>query len=586
MPPIGRGLADALESGQPKDWKEQNLHLNSTPITASTPALPHNTTNYFKNIYTNEWTSPPQQPPPQLGYGPQTPGAYQGTRRRVSHQPRIGGLHGPNHPPYRHADNGAPTTEHPTFGDTTHFGTEDLLRPSHFRAPTAPSTRHPLSHLRDAVGVNNTKLNDEIRRIQQEHHCEPEEAVNYLFDNIRYWSRESVDRHVAIVNELQKLKKEANEMEEQIRGVEEENADLIKTPAQRPRFHGTPYDTPTPAPRPPPAAPQLTPNGPMYAMTQAPGLQYPPHPYGPPGGSYGQPSQPALWGGAMTTSRPSELVRNAPAWKVDTTIPKSLRVPLMANPIPNFGGGGNIEATYEFIKALEHHTRLLQDDFNDAQLIKYTFAYLKGGVSEWALAWKEHQVRNNLAPSWDRFMTDFKLQWLPANASTHLANKLDKMEMKAHKVDEFNHDFTSTLGLLGIYNLHAISEHDQYYKLYLSKIRDPATLTTIGQASFSTTVSNSFTKPQAKKTTSTTLHSVETSTSSETANAAQVRPSKRNEGSPRQCYFCQSPDHILRFCELKKEALALIRGNQGKEKKGEGKEKDTKEGKDGGSGKE
>lgn len=176
--------------------------------------------------------------------------------------------------------------------------------------------------------------------------------------------------------------------------------------------------------------------------------------------------------------------------RVDITVPKALRTPLAAHPIPIFNGGGDIEATFEFIRAIDHHRRLLQDDFDDKQRIKYATSYLEGAVLQWAMEeWPTIAVTANTPPSWDAFFDAFKARWVSENAHVYLTHKLDKMELKGNQIDQFNHNFATTMALLGKKDLTMLSESDQYYQIYARKIRDPTILLAIQQISFSLSVS-------------------------------------------------------------------------------------------------
>ncbi|RPA71952.1 hypothetical protein BJ508DRAFT_335522 [Ascobolus immersus RN42] len=171
---------------------------------------------------------------------------------------------------------------------------------------------------------------------------------------------------------------------------------------------------------------------------------------------------------STTTNNSSPLGDSPNTGRIDITIPKALRVPLAAHPIPIFNGGGDIELTFEFIRAIEHHARLLDDDFNDAQKIKYVTTYLQGSVLQWAMEdWKHLIATAGIDPSWLNFLNAFRSTWVSENSHVYLTNKLEKMELKGNQIDQFNHNYTTTLHLLNRINLSAIPESDQYYQIYV-----------------------------------------------------------------------------------------------------------------------
>ncbi|RPA73116.1 hypothetical protein BJ508DRAFT_314108 [Ascobolus immersus RN42] len=160
-------------------------------------------------------------------------------------------------------------------------------------------------------------------------------------------------------------------------------------------------------------------------------------------------------------------------------IPKALRLPLQANPITAFDGTGDTETVFKFIKSLDHHSKLLIDDFNDAQRIKYATGYLAGTALDWALQWR----RDPTHTTWSSFMKDFRSAYVSQNAHIYLTNKLEKMELKASAIDTFNHEFKTTLQLLNL-DPRTVLESSQYFQIYTRKIKDPHIVMAIQQLSF------------------------------------------------------------------------------------------------------
>ncbi|RPA71051.1 hypothetical protein BJ508DRAFT_336443 [Ascobolus immersus RN42] len=164
-------------------------------------------------------------------------------------------------------------------------------------------------------------------------------------------------------------------------------------------------------------------------------------------------------------------------------IPKALRLPLQSNPITTFDGTGDTEVVFKFLRDMDHHIKLLIDDFNDAQRIKYKTGYMAGTALDWAINWRL-QPGNT---TWKQFITAFRAHYVSPNAHIYLTSKLERMEFKATAIDAFNHEYKSTLRLLELDPL-TILESSQYYQIYVRKIKDPQIVMAIQQLSFSTTL--------------------------------------------------------------------------------------------------
>ncbi|RPA73144.1 hypothetical protein BJ508DRAFT_334364 [Ascobolus immersus RN42] len=161
-------------------------------------------------------------------------------------------------------------------------------------------------------------------------------------------------------------------------------------------------------------------------------------------------------------------------------IPKTLKIPLQTNPVPNYNGNSDPESIFKFTVALEHHIRLLSH-FTDLQRINYASSYLQGSASQWAEEWKVTRP----VGSWQRWLREFKEEWLPPTASYYLGNKLDTMVLKnGSQIDQFNYEFSTTLALLGYKDMSSITEGHPYFKTYLSKINNPATQQAIQQQAY------------------------------------------------------------------------------------------------------
>ncbi|RPA70807.1 hypothetical protein BJ508DRAFT_316189 [Ascobolus immersus RN42] len=156
---------------------------------------------------------------------------------------------------------------------------------------------------------------------------------------------------------------------------------------------------------------------------------------------------------------------------INIEVPKQYRPQLVAAGLSVFEGGTDPDTVFTFIKALEYAIDMLSSVFIDAQCIEFASTYMVGSVRRWARQWKLSTDPN--CQTWDRFLADFKHRWVPANAHVHLTSKLESMELKRHLVDQFNDEYRETLRMLDIHDLRKLRASDQYYKLYLGKIRDP-----------------------------------------------------------------------------------------------------------------
>ncbi|RPA82423.1 hypothetical protein BJ508DRAFT_325422 [Ascobolus immersus RN42] len=288
-----------------------------------------------------------------------------------------------------------------------------------------------------------------------------------------------------------------------------------------------------------------------------------------------------------TTTEPFDLPEWLRSKTTPTTsfeIPKALRLPLQSNPITAFDGTGDTEIVFKFIKDLDHHVKLLRDDFTDSQLIKYAFGYLTGSVLDWALDWRAKSIP--LTTTWTRFFQDFKAKYVSQNAHIYLTNKLERMEFKASAIDAFNHEYKSTLQLLDLAP-QDIGESNQYYQIYVRKIRDANILMAIQQLSFTTplhlsTVMDYTSRLIAVKLASqplrTHLPAASKPASPQTranqpfrtrSTPRRPQPQKANNvevdddyddlnalraqraRSPPRCFACDFPDHLVPDCELK-----------------------------------
>ncbi|RPA71166.1 hypothetical protein BJ508DRAFT_336331 [Ascobolus immersus RN42] len=267
---------------------------------------------------------------------------------------------------------------------------------------------------------------------------------------------------------------------------------------------------------------------------------------------------------------------------VDITVPKQYKAQLEANKPQVYEGSSDVETTYKFLKTLNHHTRILRT-FNDAQKVEYALSYMAGSN------------RPPSARKWDEFLTDFKAQWVPENADVLLTNKLEKMEMKAIEIDTFNDGFRGTLELMDYDQLDELKEADQYYRIYLRKIKDQAireslqrmALTTKGGLSFEDLMrltSRLFhQKPQSTTASTSTPASKPAHIAEETDANATIATKGGSRGGyagrgrgggsagrgggqqggrdyiPRACYLCGETDHVLADCQLKKQVLEMAK---------------------------
>ncbi|RPA83779.1 hypothetical protein BJ508DRAFT_304314 [Ascobolus immersus RN42] len=181
--------------------------------------------------------------------------------------------------------------------------------------------------------------------------------------------------------------------------------------------------------------------------------------------------EPSRLFGGLGTNRTSLGGHQAPTY-TSIEIPKQYRLQLQSNGIESFEGGSDPDTVFTFIKALEFHVETLDRVFVAAQCIEYAISYMRGGVKRWARHWQETTEKRQ--QSWERFLTAFKARWVPQNAHVHLTSKLENMDLKRNQVDQFNDEFREVLRLLDITDLRTVKASDQYYKLYLNKIRDPS----------------------------------------------------------------------------------------------------------------
>ncbi|RPA80520.1 hypothetical protein BJ508DRAFT_327238 [Ascobolus immersus RN42] len=259
------------------------------------------------------------------------------------------------------------------------------------------------------------------------------------------------------------------------------------------------------------------------------------------------------------------------------SIPKALLTPLQANPIEAYNGTPDVDTIFKFIKQLEYHTNLLEDEFTNAELVKYATSYLTDSAADWARAWKKNASITSVDRTFESFITTFKARWIPANAHIHLTNKLNRMEFRgASQIDQFNHEYRNTLKLLQLDPTHLL-ESNQYYQIYMSKIKDSNVLMSVHQYAFgkqlsldiamdyvaqmfaikiasqpattSTSSSNRSDRynQRGKKTTE-KVNSVTTDANSD-INTVSTR-TNRPYGVPR-CFACDATDHIIKNCPMK-----------------------------------
>ncbi|RPA87954.1 hypothetical protein BJ508DRAFT_320067 [Ascobolus immersus RN42] len=292
---------------------------------------------------------------------------------------------------------------------------------------------------------------------------------------------------------------------------------------------------------------------------------------------------------AVTTTVPPHGI-------VDITVPKQYSNQLKASDLKAFEGTTDLDAIYKFLKALTYHIDILENVFNDAQRIEYTLSFLAGGARRWfKTEWKPRTT----SYTFDSLMAAFRERWIPSNAHVHLVTKLEEMEMKRGSIDAFNDKFRGILELLQIHDLTRCRESDQYYKIYYSKVKDPAVRQSVllrslatpgglnldtlmdlvsklmlalptrtkvdtpqqqtpafrpkvdvnkGKKSVTVKVNNLEDKHDAHHAEEATINALVTSTTTTT------KPRGGPEmGEPRTCYSCHATDHLLRDCPTRKQ---------------------------------
>ncbi|RPA71842.1 hypothetical protein BJ508DRAFT_315232 [Ascobolus immersus RN42] len=296
---------------------------------------------------------------------------------------------------------------------------------------------------------------------------------------------------------------------------------------------------------------------------------------------------------------PQYVVMQSPSHPEIGDIPKTLTIPLQANPIPNYNGSGDVESIFNFIRALEHHMRLLSH-FTDLQRINYASSYLQGSVSQWAADW---HIRRPVG-TWQRFIREFKEEWLPSTAKWYLGNKLQTMVLKnAAHIDQFNFDFQSTLELLDYKDMTIIDEGHPYYALYLSKINNPSILLAIQQQAHQYGLKNepfnlpmvmryasrlfaakalqgaapSITKPVTRaalpaRRAQPAIRAIDISDADSQAedplaDSVELHVAQQRYAPPgytRRCHLCMALNHLMRECPLKPGLEQLRRTQQSK----------------------
>ncbi|RPA74919.1 hypothetical protein BJ508DRAFT_332579 [Ascobolus immersus RN42] len=292
----------------------------------------------------------------------------------------------------------------------------------------------------------------------------------------------------------------------------------------------------------------------------------------------------------------------APPPVVDITVPKAYRTQVQALPLTAFEGATDVEAVYLYLKQLTNRVRLIRT-FDDAQRIEYAISYMSGAAHRWAIdEW--YPSRRN--PTWLQFVADFKARWIPANAPVILTNKLERMELKGTEIDRINDAYRATLELLGIQDLSSVGEANQYYQMYMRKIKDPAITATITHISLTSgglnldtllkytatlmvrklasTGSSKPSTPQSqpagkdtnrqtnqrdrntKKPAKVAIRAIEETSDGddppqEGLHAVDSRTTKPRSPpfNARRCFFCEDPGHIQAECPAKKELMTRLK---------------------------
>ncbi|RPA76417.1 hypothetical protein BJ508DRAFT_331186 [Ascobolus immersus RN42] len=273
---------------------------------------------------------------------------------------------------------------------------------------------------------------------------------------------------------------------------------------------------------------------------------------------------------------------------IDITVPKQYRHQLLHDSeLKAYEGGSDLDTVFKFLKAIDYHIDTLELVFNEEQRIEYTISYLRGEPRRLAKEWRR---RGNEAPkTWADFMRLFKARWIPGNAPVQLVSRLEKMDLKRGSVDTFNDEYRRILQLLGISSPRQCGESDQYYKIYHAKIKDATVRQTILHYSvqlpfglnleqlmeYTSKLMMALPKPQdlstklrpdgkTKKAYSVHVNNVEdqpvaTASTNHTVNAvaasthrASATSNTNSSTGPRQCYACQSTEHLLAGCPDRK----------------------------------
>ncbi|RPA74938.1 hypothetical protein BJ508DRAFT_332597 [Ascobolus immersus RN42] len=196
-----------------------------------------------------------------------------------------------------------------------------------------------------------------------------------------------------------------------------------------------------------------------------------------------------------------------------------------------------------------------------------------------------------------------------------LSNKLERLELKGADIARINDTYKATLELLGITDLSKVDESNQYYQMYLRKIRDPNIISTLtlsslsnggltledllkytarlmvikatssnskpstpGQSKDSTTSSNRSqnrnNRGPTKKPHKASIHNIEEGSEEEADEVVAAVTSKnpapntnsRNPTNttynPRRCFFCNDPGHLQSDCDAKKALLAQLKAGK------------------------